>query len=250
LTEPEDTSSISGSRKLQAVTGPAYLGPRYEEFVEDGDRHFKNYANAVGWLAHEFGHRWGLALRFRNPVTGKVENLAGPDGHWSEYLNTPAMISVWRMFCDKPYVEKSQMEGFVFYEARPGVFFRQIPAWNIASGFSALDLYVMGLIPPEEVPDTFLIAHPEERTGQEIWGEKAPVRIQDVIAAEGPRVPGVRDSQKDFMVALYLLHEGNREVNADKLKQAEGIERSLVEYYRVATGGRMRLIPAQRPAKD
>jgi len=57
----------------------------------------------------------------------------------------------------------------------------------------------------------------------------------------------VRDSQKDFTVALYLLHEGNREPYADKLKQAEGIEKSLIEYYRVATGGRMHLIPARRP---
>jgi hypothetical protein len=250
LAQPGDTFPISGSHKLQAVTGPAYLGPRYEEFVEDGDRHFKNYANAVGWLAHEFGHRWGLALRFRNPVTGKVENLAAPDGHWNDYLNTPAMISVWRMFCDKPYVEKSQMEGFVYYEGPPGVFFRQIPSWNIASGFSALDLYVMGLIPPEEVPDTFLIAHPQDRTGQEVLGEKVPVRIQAVIAAEGPRDPGVRDSQKDFTVALYLLQEDNRQPYADKLKQAKGIEKSLVEYYRVATGGRMRLIPARPPAMD
>jgi hypothetical protein len=249
LTQPGDTFPISGSHKLQAVTGPAYLGPRYEEFIEDGDRHFKNYANAVGWLAHEFGHRWGLALQFRNPVTGKVENLADPDGHWSDYLNTPAMISVWRMFCDKPYVEKSQMEGFVYYEGPPGVFFRQMPAWNIASGLTALDLYVMGLIPPEEVQETFLIAHPEVRAGQEVWGERVPVRIQDVIAASGPRDPGVRDSQKDFTVALYLLHEGNRHPYADKLKQAEGIEKSLIEYYRVATGGRMHLIPA-RPAMD
>jgi hypothetical protein len=250
LTRPEDTFAISGSRKLQAVTGPAYLGPRYEEFIEDGDRHFKNYANAVGWIAHEFGHRWGLALQFRNPSTGNVENLADPDGHWSEYLNTPAMISVWRMFCDKPYVEKSQMEGFVYYEGPAGVFFRQRPAWNIASGFSALDLYVMGLIPPEEVPDTFLIAHPQVRTGQEVWGEKVPVRIQDVIAASGPRDPGVRDSRKDFTGALYLLHEGNRKPYADKLKQAEGIEKSLIEYYQAATGGRMHPIPARPPAED
>ena len=250
LTRPEDTFPISGSRKLQAVTGPAYLGSRYEEFIEDGDRHFKNYANAVGWIAHEFGHRWGLALQFRNPSTGKVENLADPDGHWSNYLNTPAKISVWQMFCDKPYVEKSQMEGSVYYQGPTGVFFRQVPSWNIASGFSALDLYVMGLIPPEEVPDTFLIAHPQVRTDQEVWGEKVPVRIQDVIAASGPRDPGVRDSQKDFRVALYLLHEGNRQPYADKLKQAEGIEKSLVDYYRVATGGRMHLIPARRPTVD
>ncbi len=50
--------------------------------------------------------------------------------------------------------------------------------------------------------------------------------------------------------ALYLLHEGNRKPYADKLKQAEGIEKSLTEYYRAATGGRMHLIPARPPAVD
>ncbi len=39
--------------------------------------------------------------------------------------------------------------------------------------------------------------------------------------------------------------KGNRAPYADKLTQLEGIEKSLVEYYRVATGGRMHLIPAQ-----
>jgi hypothetical protein len=76
-----------------------------------------------------------LALQFRNPVTGRIENLANADGHWSDYLNTPAMISVWKMFCDKPYVEKSQMERFVYSERPPGVFSREIPEWNIVSGF-------------------------------------------------------------------------------------------------------------------
>jgi hypothetical protein len=74
LTELADAFSVTGSRKLQAVTGPAYLGPRYAEFLEDGDRHFKNYANVVRWLAHEFGHRWGLALQFgiRKPGNSRV----------------------------------------------------------------------------------------------------------------------------------------------------------------------------------
>ena len=35
------------------------------------------------------------------------------------------MIPVWKMFCDKPYVEKSQVEDFVYYEGPTGVFFRQ-----------------------------------------------------------------------------------------------------------------------------
>jgi hypothetical protein len=112
---------------------------------------------------------------------------------------------------------------------------------------SALDLYVMGLIGPEEVPDTFPIGNPQIGNEQEVRGEKVPVRIQDIIAASGAREPSVRESQKDFVVGLYLLHEGNREPYADKLKHAEGIEKSLIEYYRVATGGRMHPIPAQAP---
>lgn len=245
LAEPYEAGLATGSRKLQVVTGPAYLGPRFEEFIEDGDHHYRNYANAVGWIAHEFGHRWGMALQFRNPRTGETEDLVDPVGHWSGFLNTRSMISVWRMFCDKPYVEKSQMEGFVYEERPGGVFWREAPSWNIASGFSPLDLYAMGLIGPNEVPDTFLIGNAQGKNEQEVRGERIPVRIRDVIAASGERVPSVHDSQKDFTVGLYLLHQSNRRPFAEKLKQAEGIEKSLVEFYRVATGDRMHLTPAQ-----
>jgi hypothetical protein len=254
LKTAEDGKPLTGSPKLQVITGPIYLGPRFAESLEDdallnlrgsAGRRYHNYANAVGWMSHEFGHRWGVGLRFRNPVTGKVENLANDSGHWLDLLNTPSMISVWKMFCDQAYVEKSQMEGFVYVDQGSGNFHREVPAWNIASGFSALDLYVMGLIAPEEVTDTFLIAHAEGEHTLDVRGQKVPVRIQDVIAAEGPRVPGVRDSQKRFRVALYLLHESGRQPYPDKLKQAEGVERSLVDYYRAATGGRMELVAAQ-----
>jgi hypothetical protein len=90
--------------------------------------------------------------------------------------------------------------------------------------------------------------HQFDQSSQEVVGEKVPVRIQDIIAASGPREPGVHDSQKEFTLGLYLLHEGNREPYAAKLQQATGIEKSLVEYYRAATGGRLHLIPAQPPA--
>jgi hypothetical protein len=111
LAMPYDGHRVTGSAKLQAVTGPAYLGPRFEELLTEDDRHYRNYANAAGWIAHEFGHRWGVALQFRNPQTGDVEDLYDDHGHWSDYLNTPSMVSVWRMFSDKLYVEKSQMGG-------------------------------------------------------------------------------------------------------------------------------------------
>ncbi len=58
----------------------------------------------------------------------------------------------------------------------------------------------------------------------------------------------MNESQKDFTFALHLLHGRNRQPYAAKLKQAAGIEKSLVEYYRAATGGRLHLIAAHQPA--
>jgi hypothetical protein len=149
------------------------------------------------------------------------------------------------MFSNKPYSEKSQMEGYV-YEPLPDGTFRRTPnQWNLPTGFSMLDLYAMGLIGPDEVKDTFLIANPQLVSPNIFSGTRVPVRIQDVIAACGERRPGVRDSQKDFTIGIYLLHPGNRAAYAEKVRQAEGIEKALLEYFRVATGSRMRLASAK-----
>ena len=236
-------AAIMGSSKLQLATGPVYLGPRFDEVVVDGDRLYRNYAGAVGWMAHELGHRWGIALRFRNPDSGGLVDLSDNAGHWGGWLNTPSMISVWRMFSDQRYSEKSQMEGVVYDELPDGSFRRQRPSWNIASGFSALDLYLMGLIGPGDVPDTFLIRDPQG-SSERLRGVKVPVRIQDIIAAHGERVPGVRESQREFSLGIYLLHEANRPPHPEKLRQAGAIEKQLIDYFRTATGGRMRLAAA------
>ncbi len=189
-----------------------------------------------------------MELQFRNPADGRLESLSGGDEHWSSFLNTPSTVSVWRMFSDKPYSEKSQMEGFV-YEELPNGDFRRVPnPWNLPTGFSALDLYAMGLIGPDQVPDTFLLAQAQLVSPNVFRGSKVPVRIQDVIAANGERRPAVSESQKEFTIGIYLLHPGTRAAYADKMRQAEGIEKMLIEYFRVATGDRMRLVAA-RPGK-
>jgi hypothetical protein len=134
------------------------------------------------------------------------------------------------------------MEGQVFHELADGKFRREPPPWNLPTGFSPLDLYAMGMLAPEEVPDTFLIRNPKE-IGRDLFeGQKVRVRIQDVVAAMGRRVPDYREAQKNFTLGIYLLHEGGRPPDADKLRQAGGIEKSLVAYLETATGGRMHLV--------
>src|SRR5262249_53232119 len=155
-----------------------YLGPRFEEYLSNGDFQYHNYANAVGWMAHELTHRWGMELQFRNPVDGNIEMLSDGGAHWNDFLNTPSITSVWRMFSNKPYSEKSQMEGYVYEVLVNGDFRRIANPWNLPTGFSALDLYAMGLIGPNEVPDTFLIAKPRSVGPNLFRGIKVPVRIQ------------------------------------------------------------------------
>ena len=182
-----------------------------------------------------------MGLKVRD-AGGRETELINGSGHWIDTLNTASFISVWKMFSDKPYSEKSQMEGRVIHELPDGTFRAEPPPWNMPTGFSALDLYAMGLLAAEEVPDTFLVRNPVETRADSFQGDKYVVRIQDVILAMGKRVPDVSDSQKKFTLGMYLLHEGGRAPDAEKMRQAEGIEKALIEYFEAATGGRMRVM--------
>jgi hypothetical protein len=140
------------------------------------------------------------------------------------------------------------MEGAVFHESTTGdgIFTRERPPWNMPTGFSALDLYAMGMLAPEEVPDTYLIDDPKRVGPNQLRGKKVRIRIQDVIAAMGPRVPDYEHAQKSFTLGVYLLYEGGRKPDAAKLRQSEAMEKALIEYLEVATGGRMH-VSASRP---
>ena len=68
-----------------------------------------------------------------------------------------------------------------------------------ATGYSYLDLYLMGLISAAEVPDFFVLQNltqvGKDANGHAIFkAERTKVTIQDVIAAEGPRLPDVEHS--------------------------------------------------------
>jgi len=67
------------------------------------------------------------------------------------------------------------------------------------------------------------------------------VRIADIVKASGVRTPPASSSQREFKVGMYLLFDGP-EPRPEKLAQARGIEKMLVQYFAVATGGRMKLI--------
>ena len=189
-----------GSDNLLTSMMPVFIGA--QNWTEAGDAYgyaFRNFGPGIRWVAHEAVHRWGIELRFRNPRSGQVEDLADRSGHWSKFLHAPAVHPVWPGYSGAPYSESSVMGSYrVWLDNGNGTFTWKEDGYPLPTGLSALDLYVMGMIPPSEVPDTFVLTDVQEtNTSRTVRATKVPVRIEDIVAAMGPRVPAADTARKD-----------------------------------------------------
>jgi hypothetical protein len=196
-------------------------------------------------MAHELTHRWAARLRWNG-----ADPMALLDRschcHWNPLLATPAVYPVSHLFSDTPYPEESVMGGMRVQKSSDGASLEGRTApWGAATGLSALDLYVMGLIGPEEVPETLLIMGASTGENGARGGVDVPVRIADIIAANGPQNPPARSAQRRFRLGIYLLFEDGREPHPEKIEQARGIESALIRYFSAATNGRMEVTTGQ-----
>ncbi len=217
-----------GSDHLLSAAGPVYLGPRFAETIATPERTYKNHAFGVAWMAHEMIHLWGVRLRYKYPI-------AGADGHWAPLFETKVVAPVAPLFTDRPYREGSLMGGMEIWKGEDGRF-QGGNSNGAVSGLSALDLWVMGLIQPDEAP----AGHEETRLA--IGDELAPVRLRDVAAENGPPKTG---APRGFRQAVYVLHENERTVHASALALAKSLERWLLRYYDAASQGRMTVQAAE-----
>lgn len=238
-----DPREMYNSPSLQQAAGPVYMGPRFREVIHEGSRTFRHYAFAVGWAAHEMTHRWVATLRWKpaNPLA-----LLDGKWHWNPLLVTTVVTPVSPYFADPPYPEQSIMGGMTVEMLSPTAAHGVLAPWGSASSLCPLDLYSMGLVGPDEVPDTFLISGAVNHGAAEMTGGDAvPVRIADIIAANGPRVPPASAAQHRFRLEIYLLHEDARPPDPAALAQARGIESALCEYFKLATNARMTVVPSR-----
>ena len=241
-----------GSDNLLTSMHTVFLGA--QKFAESGvvrDREFHGFGHGMGWIAHEAVHRWLVHLDFRNPLSGEIEPLTDEwcRCHWNEYLHTPAMFPVWPAYSSASYPEGSVMGSNVWVENGNGTF-TKTAGTPLATGLSALDLYVLGMLSADEVPDTFLLTDVRETGDRDtVRATKVPVRIEDVVAAMGPRVPSAEESRKEFRLGIYLLHPDDRPPRADLLAHAQALHAAVVDYFARATDGRMRVVPSSGPAQ-
>jgi hypothetical protein len=112
-----------------------------------------------------------------------------------------------------------------------------------ATGWSYLDLYLMGLISSAEVPDFFilrsLVPAGKDANGHPIFrADRTKVTIQDVIAAEGARAPGVDKSQRQFNTGMVMVVQHGAKPSSDLIERTNGIRRQWIDYFSVTTGRR------------
>lgn len=173
-------------------------------------------------LGHEMGHRW-LAHAF--------EPLApsGQHGHWSFFLHSDGSV----------------MGGSRLVDNDDGTFTTE----EVMSGFGELDQYLMGVRPPREVGDFFVVEEPrglEEaasappRAGVTFEGVRRDVGIEDVIGELGERSPEATPGTW-FRMGYVLVTEQGVEADPRDLAKIERIRRRFGSFFRSATEGRARV---------
>jgi PKD repeat protein len=143
-------------------------------------------------LNHELLHRFGAYVRYRKPDSTLSTDLLGRDvTHWSYLLDTKGSLLYGNGWHDN---------GGGTFTSTAGM-----------SVYSPLDLYLMGMIPKEKVPPMLLIdntaidATQLPQLSAVASGTAKSITIDDIIAAEGERIPGAAGSQKQFTVGFVLL---------------------------------------------
>lgn len=193
------------------------------------------YSYAIGHLGHEVGHRWSAYASAK--VNGETISL-GAWPHWAPGLQAGVAF---------PYslpIEASTLGGGVWQDNFDGTFTQLRDGYFVpATGYSYLDLYLMGLISAAEVPDFFILNNlvrvGKDTSGRPIFkAQRTKVTIQDVIAAEGPRLPDVDRSQRKFNTGIVVVVEHGQSPTHELIERANSIREQWIRYWETTTGRR------------
>ncbi len=147
---------------------------------------------------HEIGHTWGMHL---GASLGLMESWQGEVmlGHWNEMTDIGGQMSAY-------YFDDAGHVGHFHYNGDE--------TWSLISNierepFSPIDLYVMGMIPPEEVPPVHILQSPNFTDPNRITAASVQtVTMDQILKAEGgARVPATGESQKDFTMAYIVTQD-------------------------------------------
>lgn len=214
-----DYSGLFGSNgKLQ---GTVDMGNISKLTTDPMDAQFEATFRLLG---HEVMHRWGAYVSFRDS-SGTVSTglLSGDHSHWSFLLDTKASLLYGNQWQDNGNGTFTSVAAEDYY--------------------SPLDLYLMGMYDKSQVPAMLLINNPEidpsrqPEVGSAVSGNATTVSIDQIIAAEGERVPNATQSQKEFKTAFILITTPGT-FSEDVLSGIENIRDGWITRFSILTDGK------------
>jgi len=158
-------------------------------------------------LNHEIGHTWGV---FIGDVQGFIERQYHT-AHWDAHTDVGGtMASFVTPFMDDPETEMSRMsQGLPVnfqIQSNPDGSFRLADAHG-SKQFAPLDLYLMGLIPPDQVPPVHMLTNPDFSDLENVTAQEVKTfTIQEIMnIGGGPREPAYPDARRDFNIGFIFF---------------------------------------------
>jgi hypothetical protein len=182
----DNSESFGSKNKLQGTLDMGNVTALVTDPLEP------KFGESLDVLDHEILHRWAASVKFKDSSGNISSALLGKDaGHWSFLLNSYGSVLYGNQWQDNGNGTFTSIGARKYY--------------------SPLDLYLMGFYDKSQVPPMLLIENPAidptrlPEVGATIEGTPRYVSIDDIIAAEGERLPGPAESQKTFKTAFILI---------------------------------------------
>ena len=227
-------NGVSGLNRVGASSAPYGSSGRLIAVMNINDT--DNYASMEAddqWFAtvitHELGHTWLAFIEFVDPTSGLTSTeLLGRDGsHWSAVFASGSSV----------------MDGVGFTDNGDGTF----TAGPYSRHYGPLDLYAMGVFSPAEVGPLYIIRNPRYQDnndpvnpvddgwtgvmsdGRVVVGDRTDFTIDDVVVAQGPRLPAWDEANEDFRIAIVLVTQPGQAV-ADVADRIDKLERGRISF--------------------
>lgn len=184
-------------------------------------------------VLHEIGHHWCSYSKFREENGTVSESLYKlwqyAPFHWTPLINEDYGI----------------IGGGRWTNNGDGTFTRASAPTR--RKYLPISLYMMGLIPANEVKPISVIELDQApgwwQPGSKIKGHEKTITIEQIIRAEGERIPGVESAKKAFKAAfVVLVLEGEEPKNLGSILSAlELVRQKVPGEFSYATGNRASL---------
>lgn len=219
-------ASYGSPARLQAVLnmGPLRQYP-LDPYARVGNRGLITGDTTMTLIGHETGHLFLALASIRDPLDQSARPMLGTQSaHWNFNFNS----------------EASLLEGNRIQDQGSNRFLTVATV----EGYSIFDQYLMGFRLPEEVPPMFLVRNSSAsgtrfpQVGVSFSGTRQDVAVNDVIAAEGRRVPSAEVAQRRFRFAFLLIVPAGTEPAADDVERLETYRAEFERYYQRAAQDR------------